>query len=141
VRGVRLTAAAILLAGAALALSASALAGSKPLLIANCLRPKFEPKSVIIACGDASLGATGLTWSSWTQKSAVGNGTGQINDCTPDCAHGTQKTAPMELRLSKPQRCSNGRRLFSKLRYTWTSGAPVGPVTAAIPFGCKLAAI
>ena len=93
---------------------------------------------MIIACGDASLGATGITWSSWTQKSAVGTGTGQINDCTPDCVHGTTKMAPMELRLSKPKKCSNGRRLFTKLRYTWTSGAPVGPASAAIPFGCKL---
>ena len=112
--------------------------GKPPLLIANCLKPKFEPKDVIIACGDASLGARGMTWSSWTQKSAVGTGTGQINDCNPDCVHGTTKTAPMELRLSKPQKCSNGRRVFSKLRFTWTAGAPVGADTLAIPFGCKL---
>jgi hypothetical protein len=123
---------------AALGFSAAADAGSKPLLIANCLKPKFEPKSVIIACGDASLGATGITWSSWTQKSAVGTGTGQINDCTPDCVHGHTKMAPMQLSLSKPKKCPNGRRLFTKLRYTWTSGAPVGPASAAIPFGCKL---
>jgi hypothetical protein len=121
-----------------LGLSASADAGNKPLLIANCLKPKFEPKSVIIACGDASLGVTGITWSSWTQKSAVGDGTGQVNDCTPDCVHGKQHSAPMQLSLSKPKRCSNGRRIFTKLRYTWTSGAPVGPASAAIPFGCKL---
>jgi hypothetical protein len=133
-----LVVAAILMAVAVLGLSSSALAGSKPLLIANCAKPKFEPANVIIACGDASLGATNITWSSWTQKSAVGTGTGQINDCTPDCVHGTTRMAPMQLSLSKPKRCSNGRRLFTKLRYTWTSGAPVGPASAAIPFGCKL---
>ena len=112
--------------------------GKPPLLIANCVKAKFKPADVIIACGDASLGATGMTWSSWTQKSAVGTGTGQVNDCTPDCVHGTTKTAPMELRLSKPQKCSNGKRVFSKLHYTWTSGAPVGPAGGSVPMGCKL---
>jgi hypothetical protein len=134
--------AATLAAGASVAAGASGpvagASGKRPLLIANCLKPKFKPADVILACGDASLGARDLTWSSWTQKSAVGTGTGQINDCNPDCVHGTTKTAPMELRLSKPQKCRNGRRVFSKLRFTWTAGAPVGAQTLAIPLGCKL---
>ena len=113
----------------------------RPLLISNCAKPKFKPKSVIIACGDASFGARAMTWSVWSKKRAVGTGTGEINDCDPDCAHGTTRRAPIELRLGKPQRCSNGRRLFSKLHYTWTAGAPVGPATGSAPMGCKLAAI
>jgi hypothetical protein len=135
--------AAIVLGAAPLALSASALAGSKPLLIGNCAKPKFEPANVILACGDASLGATGVSWSSWTGKAAVGNGTGQLNDCNPDCVHGKVKTAPMSLRASKPQTCSNGRRIFTKLAYTWTSGAPVGnvPDHGSVPVGCKLAGL
>lgn len=112
--------------------------GKTPLLIANCFKPKFEPADVIIACGDASLGARGMTWSSWTKKSAIGTGTGQVNDCNPDCVQGTVKTAPMEIRLGKPQKCSNGKRIFSKLRYTWTAVTPTGPTTNAIPLGCKL---
>jgi hypothetical protein len=113
--------------------------GKRPLLISNCAKPKFKPINVIIACGDASLGAREMTWSSWTRKSALGTGTGQVNDCTPDCVHGTTKEAPMQLLLSKPRTCSNGKRLFSKLRYTWTSGAPVGPASGSVPMGCKLA--
>ncbi|MFL6081179.1 MAG: hypothetical protein ACJ714_14715, partial [Ornithinibacter sp.] len=89
----------------------------------------------------ASFGARGMTWSTWTQKQAVGTGTGQINDCDPDCVHGTTESAPIELRLSKPQRCKNGVRLFSKLHYTWTAGAPAGPASGSVPFGCKLLAI
>lgn len=113
--------------------------GKRPLLISNCAKAKFKPINVIIACGDASLGAREMTWSSWTRKSALGTGTGQVNDCTPDCVHGTTKNAPMQLLLSKPRTCSNGRRLFTKLRYTWTSGAPVGPASGSVPVGCKLA--
>jgi hypothetical protein len=135
-----LSVAAIVLAAALLALSATALAGSKPLLIGNCAKPKFKPANVILACGDASLGATGVSWTSWTQKAAVGSGTGQLNDCNPDCVRGKVKTAPMSLRASKPQTCSNGRRIFTKLAYTWTSGAPVGnvPDQGSVPVGCKL---
>jgi hypothetical protein len=117
-------------------------AGAKPpLLISNCAKPKFKPRNVIIACGDASLGAREMAWSSWNRKTALGTGTGQVNDCRPDCVHGTTKDAPMQLLLSHPRTCSNGRRLFTKLRYTWTSGSPVGPASGSVPVGCKLAGL
>jgi hypothetical protein len=117
--------------------------GKKPLLISNCAKPKFKPSSVILTCGDASLGATNVVWSSWGQKAAVGAGTGQLNDCKPNCAQGKTKTAPMSLRASKPQTCSNGKRVFSKLAYTWTTGSPVGntPDHGSVPVGCKLAGL
>src|SRR5436190_2518874 len=145
--------AALLAAGAIIAaIGASSVAtagpvagssGKLPLLIGNCAKPKFKPANVILACGDASLGAQGVTWSSWTRKKAVGAGTGQLNDCKPNCAQGKTKTAPMQLRATKPHTCSNGRRIFTKLSYTWTSGAPVGnvPDSGSVPVGCKLAGI
>jgi hypothetical protein len=140
----RIAALATLAALAAIALSTTAVAGGKRvLLISNCAKPKFKPANVILACGDASLGATSVTWSVWTRKKAVGTGTGQINNCKPDCARGKTKTAPMRLRATKPRTCSNGRRIFTKLGYTWTSGAPVGnaPDSGSVPVGCKLAGI
>ena len=113
--------------------------GKLPLLISNCAKPKLKPANVILACGDASFGATGMSWSSWTRKAAVGTGTGQINDCKPDCAHGHTKTAPIQLKLKKPVKCSNGKRIFAKVRFTWTSGAPQNfPDSGAVPLGCKL---
>jgi hypothetical protein len=117
--------------------------GKLPLLIGNCAKPKFKPANVILACGDASLGATNVVWSTWTRKKAVGSGTGQLNDCKPDCARGKTKTAPMQLRATRPRTCSNGRRIFTKLSYTWTSGSPVGntPDSGSVPVGCKLAGI
>ncbi|MDX6606858.1 MAG: hypothetical protein QOD14_1398 [Solirubrobacterales bacterium] len=135
------------------AISVSAVAGAsghvaeasskRPLLISNCAKPKFKPANVILACGDASLGATNVAWSAWTRKAAVGSGTGQLNDCNPDCARGKVKTAPMYLRASKPMTCSSGSRIFTKLSYTWTSGPPVGnvPDHGSVPVGCKLAAL
>lgn len=115
--------------------------GKTPLLISNCAKPKFKPRNVIIACGDASLGAREMAWSKWKHKIAFGTGTGQVNDCNPDCVHGTTKDAPMQLLLSHPRTCDNGRRLFTQLRYMWTSGAPVGPASGSAPVGCKLAGL
>jgi hypothetical protein len=46
---------------------------------------------------------------------------------TATCSSAATRSAPIELRLSKSRRCSNGQRLFSKLHYTWTAGAPVEP--------------
>jgi hypothetical protein len=113
--------------------------GRLPLLISNCAKAKLKPANVILACGDASFGATGMTWSSWSRKSALGTGTGQLNDCKPNCAQGKTKTAPIQLRLGKPVRCSNGKRIFAKVRYTWTQGAPAKfPDTGSVPLGCKL---
>lgn len=128
------------IAGSAAAGGAVAGASAKrTLLISNCAKPKFKPANVILACGDASFGATGMSWSSWTRKAAVGTGTGQINDCKPDCAHGHPKTAPIQLRLGKPVKCSNGRRIFAKVHFIWTQGAPQNfPDTGSVPLGCKL---
>jgi hypothetical protein len=136
----RLTALGTLAAVATVLLSAGALAGGKRvLLISNCAKAKFKPANVILACGDASFGATGMSWSSWTRKTALGTGTGQVNDCKPNCAQGKPKTAPIQLQLSKPVRCSNGKRIFAKVRYTWTQNAPAHfPTTGAVPLGCKL---
>jgi hypothetical protein len=113
--------------------------GKLPLLINNCAKAKLKPANVILTCGDASFGATGMNWSSWTQKSALGAGTGSINDCKPSCAQGKPKTAPIQLRLSKPAKCPNGKRIFTKVRYTWTQGSPIkSPDTGSLPLGCKL---
>jgi hypothetical protein len=138
VKAVLLVVIGAILAFGAMAADASA---RRPLLISNCAKAKFKPINVIIACGDASLGAKEMTWSEWKHKIALGTGTGQVNDCDPDCVHGTTKTAPMQILLSHPRTCSNGLRLFTRLRYAWTSGAPVGPATGSVPVGCKLAGI
>lgn len=115
--------------------------GSRVLLISNCKKAKFQPPTVIITCGDAGLIASGLTWSQWGKKVAQGTGTGEIKVCKPDCASGKTKSAPIALVASKPQMCSNGRRVFSKLRYTWTDKAPVGPDSGSVPIGCKLSGL
>ena len=121
----------VLTATLALGVGAADAGAKPPLLISNCLKAKFKPAKVTIACGDASLGARQMTWSKWAQKTALGTGTGLVNDCDPDCVHGTTRDAPMQLLLSHPRTCDNGQRLFTKLRYTWTSGSPVDPASGS----------
>jgi hypothetical protein len=136
---------AISVAGAGAAGGPSATASGKlPLLIGNCAKPTFRPANLIFTCGDASLGATNVVWSSWNQTSADGAGTGQLNDCNPNCAQGKPKTGPISVHVSKPVTCKkSGRRIFTKLSYTWTSGAPVGnvPDSGSVGVGCKLASL
>src|SRR5204863_4995762 len=98
----------------------------------------FQPQQVVITCADQGFIVTGVSWSSWTKKTALGKGTGQINDCNPNCISGKVKMGPVQLRAAKPQTCSNGKRVFSKLVYTWTAHAPVGPDTGSQPVGCKI---
>jgi hypothetical protein len=140
--GKRILLAAMSLAVLTAAIAVPASAGAKQtLLIGNCAKPKFKPANLIFACGDASFGATGVTWSSWTRKSANGSGTGQINDCNPDCAHGHPHSAAINVTANRPRTCSNGRRIFTKLSFSWASGAsPVAnfPASGSIPAGCKL---
>ena len=128
---------------AAVALPASA-SGKQTLVIANCAKAKFKPANVIFTCGDASFGATGITWTAWTKNSASGSGTGSLNDCNPSCAQGKPKTAPITVQASKPVTCKkSGRRIFTRLSYTWTAGAPTGnvPNQGSIGLGCKLASL
>jgi hypothetical protein len=58
---------------------------------------------------------------------------------SPTALRARTKTAPIQLRLSKPVKCSNGKQVFAKVRFTWTQGAPSKfPDTGSVPLGCKL---
>jgi hypothetical protein len=133
---------AALLASALLWGGLAATAGAKPVrAISNCKSARYKPVQFIIACGDAGLIARNLSWSSWTKSEAVGAGTGDINNCNPDCASGGRLSAPISITLSKPRTCSNGRRIFTSLFYRWTGAVPTGPPSGSVPIGCKLFAI
>jgi hypothetical protein len=136
-------AAAGLSAAAGASGSVASASGKRTLLISNCQKAKFKPQTVILACGDAGFIASQLTWSSWTRKRASGSGTGDLKICQPSCAEGPTVSGPLELDLSKPTKCRNGKRVFSRVHYVWTSGAPASgvPPSGAIPLGCKLLAI
>jgi hypothetical protein len=51
---------------------------------------------------DAGNVATTLTWSTWNQAEAVGNGTRAELSCVPDCAQGAATSYPVTLTLTDP---------------------------------------
>jgi len=112
--------------------------GKRTLVISNCRKARFEPKQVVLACGDAGLIAQGLDWSRWTNKGATGIGTGVFETCNPNCATGPTVRAAIQLVLSKPAKCKGGPRLFTKVKYSWPSGAPQGATSDSIPLGCRV---
>jgi hypothetical protein len=105
----------------------------------QCDNAAFKPKTIVLACGDAGLAGTKLEWDSWGAGSAVGSGTGRVELCEPNCAAGKVARAPMRIVLSKPKVCpQDGKRHFTRARYTWTETVPTGPKADAIPLPCSL---
>jgi hypothetical protein len=60
--------------------------------------------------GDAGNIVIDISWSSWNDSAAVGEGTWGYDDCIPDCAGGVVKDFPTRITLSDP---SDGR--FTRL--------------------------
>jgi hypothetical protein len=82
-------------------------------------RPAVRPPKITITCADANFYVTGLRWSSWTSKRAVGKGTAHVNDCRPYCAAGKFHTYGITIALSQPTGC-RGHSVFKLL--TWHFG-------------------
>ncbi len=45
-----------------------------------------RPRSIVLACGDGNFYLTGIAWSRWGMREALGVGVGHQNNCLPDCA-------------------------------------------------------
>lgn len=134
--GMSLLATVALLVVAALAPAAGQ---ARTYVSSQCDNAAFKPKAIVLACGDAGLAATKLTWNRWSGESASGVGTGRQELCEPNCAEGKVARAPMKVVLFRPRLCpQDGKRHFTKVRYTWLQGAPTGPKSAVTPLPCAL---
>jgi hypothetical protein len=120
------------------AFSALALASSRRVWVTNCTRASYEPRTIVLACGDGSDALIHLKWSSWTRRSASGIGTNAYNTCSPNCAQGKWRKVPVRVTLSKPIRCRHMRhRVFKDVEMyfqdrhgrgstqSWTLGCPI----------------
>jgi hypothetical protein len=80
----------------------------------------------------------------------VGEGFGRAHGLSSDVARGhhsrfepaRKPEATLWIRVQLIANC-NGKRVFAKLRYIWTSGPPIADTAASdsVPIGCKLAAL
>jgi hypothetical protein len=66
----------------------------------DCEYPEYQPKTIMIYCGDGGAYVDKISWAKWNQKGAEGTGLYYKNLCEPDCADGTIVHAPVNVYLS-----------------------------------------
>jgi hypothetical protein len=123
---VALTAAAAVASAAAPAPAVPGFAGCRSFVSRSAVGV-VRPRSIVLACADANFYVTGLKWTRWDAKRAVGTGVGHQNDCTPYCAAGHFHTYPLALRLDAPARCGSRKELqFTRVTWTFPGTKPSG---------------
>lgn len=75
---------------------------------------QFKPKTITIACGDAGYTIEELTWTSWTNDSAVAKGEAHFKGDNP---------YPVSITLDAPE-AKGPQRWFSHLSVTFTARKP-----------------
>jgi hypothetical protein len=89
-----------------------------------------RPRSIVVACADGNFFLSGLRWSRWDSKAALGAGLGHQNLCTPSCADGHFRVYAVAVRLSRPVACKRDSRLFTRLSWRFTKTKPPGVARA-----------
>jgi hypothetical protein len=121
---------------------AGAASGSSTVGLLGCAgKSVVQPRSIVLACGDANFQAAGLRWTGWGQSFAAAQGTARVNDCTPSCAAGHFHSYPVILVAKNLKSCS-GKRDYSAVTYAFPATAPpgirassVGAATVTYPCG------
>lgn len=118
------------LAASAVVLAACSAAGGQPTLnssaappavVYDCAgNPQTRPASLTLACADAGITLSGVTWSAWSPRAARGAGRLGVNSCQPSCAAGTFGYSRVTIALSTPHG-GQGRPYFTRLALSGTS--------------------
>jgi hypothetical protein len=77
--------------------------------------------------GDSTTALLDMTWSTWSRTEAVGAGTERLDDCTPNCAAGTQHSVKVTVTFSRPVSAScdgTTREYWTQAAFTWPNGLP-----------------
>jgi hypothetical protein len=83
-------------------------------------RPRYKPRTIIVACGDGNLSLRAISWFSWTSSTATGVGVYYWNDCIPACYRGHfHSRAGARVSLYRVTRCVSKRfTQFTRMRVT-----------------------
>ncbi|MBA2523529.1 MAG: hypothetical protein H0V25_09390 [Solirubrobacterales bacterium] len=119
------------LAALALALvpASAGSAGSRVFAPKDCVKPRVEPKRIIIACGDGNFFVNVQHWASFGGKEATGKGLAYINDCGTNCSAGSFNVYAVKIHLTAPKLSTCGGRkvpVFSKIEVTFKTMPPKG---------------
>lgn len=76
----------------------------------NCVgSPSTEPDAIALSCLNDHDSLKDIKWSTWTKEEAIGVGTREINDCSPNCQDGQKVTTEnVKVVLSEPTESSQG---------------------------------
>lgn len=87
-----------------------------PISIFNCVDEyENQPSNLIITCADANMGVESITWKSWNNVEAIGEGIFYENNCLPDCASGKFIRQKAEIRLASIQKDKAGKSVFTEV--------------------------
>jgi hypothetical protein len=98
-----------------------------PTMLPNCEGvPANKPSEVVFACGDYSIVAQKLQWSSWGGYYARASGVLIVNDldCSPDCAAGHFHSYKVSLTAYGKQHCPDGEIAYQSVKYLIIGGGP-----------------
>ena len=102
----------------------------------NGIKPDY-----LVFSGDATNAIGGITWSSWTQTSALGQGTWDYLSCVPTCAGSTAVPYPATITLAEPAggvftvitETTQGPQGFTAIARFGNAGADLGTGTEYWP--------
>jgi hypothetical protein len=95
-------------------LPASALARTpKTFVTYDCVHQAMQPSSIMFGC-DGSYTADHLSWSIWWPRHAHATGVFHIDDCIPNCAHGTFHKRGGSVNLTGRQWCATKHKFLFK---------------------------
>lgn len=76
-----------------------------------------RPKKIVLACADAGLFASNISWRSYGGSVASGKALIHVNGCNPTCVEGHFHTFHSPIVLRRIVLCSDGRRYYSRARF------------------------
>jgi hypothetical protein len=62
----------------------------------------IKPRGIFFSADGGNI-VLKIMWKRWTQKTAVGHGTSNIQGCVPDCAQGKETPVATKVVLSRPR--------------------------------------
>ena len=95
----------------------------------NCIEAVSQPAELVLYCADAGQILTEISWSSWGNDLAIGQGKSVTNICEPTCAEGDFVTVGVDLTLSDLTE-SEGRLVYTKVSMVYSE--PVNGVLEEI---------
>jgi hypothetical protein len=91
----------------------------------GCNGRAYRPNSIVLACGDGGLFATGISYRVYGGRSAVATAELHAHSCIPNCAESRFHAFPGSITLVDVVRCG-GTLYYARARYRFTGGAPYG---------------